>query len=488
MLEFGSRRAQGYDGAIYGARATYIGGCQGTACVLADRDHGIPAGGTMAHSWVQMFDSEYEAFKAYADIYPDNCVFLVDTYNVLKSGVPNAIRVAKEMAEKGIRAKGIRLDSGDIAYLSVEARKMLNDAGFSDMQIMASNSLDEYLVRDLIVQGAQIDSFGIGERLITSKSEPVFGGVYKLAAVENEEGEIIPKIIGVDLAQRPADSRPFEYITVCPECGTPLVRYEGEAKHYCPNQSGCRPQIIGRIIHFIRRKALDIEGLGEETVELLYENGLVRDVADLYDLRAEQLAPLPRLGEKSADNIIRSVERSKAVPFQRVLFGLGIRFVGETTAKYLAEHFRSLDAVMRATREELVEADEVGGRIADAIIEYFAEEDNLRIIRRLRAAGLQFEAEARRLASEALAGRSFVVSGKFTRSRDEMKELIELHGGRNLAAVSGSVDYLVAGDKMGPAKLKKAEKLGVRIISEEEFIAMIEGGGPVEKAAQQELF
>ena len=301
-------------------------------------------------------------------------------------------------------------------------------------------------------------------------------------------GEIIPKIIGVDLAQRPADSRPFEYITVCPECGTPLVRYEGEAKHYCPNQSGCRPQIIGRIIHFIRRKALDIEGLGEETVELLYENGLVRDVADLYDLRAEQLAPLPRLGEKSADNIIRSVERSKAVPFQRVLFGLGIRFVGETTAKYLAEHFRSLDAVMRATREELVEADEVGGRIADAIIEYFAEEDNLRIIRRLRAAGLQFETEARRLASEALAGRSFVVSGKFTRSRDEMKELIELHGGRNLAAVSGSVDYLVAGDKMGPAKLKKAEKLGVRIISEEEFIAMIEGGGPVEKAAQQELF
>ena len=288
-------------------------------------------------------------------------------------------------------------------------------------------------------------------------------------------GEIIPKIIGVDLAQRPADSRPFEYITVCPECGTPLVRYEGEAKHYCPNQSGCRPQIIGRIIHFIRRKALDIEGLGEETVELLYENGLVRDVADLYDLRAEQLAPLPRLGEKSADNIIRSVERSKAVPFQRVLFGLGIRFVGETTAKYLAEHFRSLDAVMRATREELVEADEVGGRIADAIIEYFAEEDNLRIIRRLRAAGLQFEAEARRLASEALAGRSFVVSGKFTRSRDEMKELIEMHGGRNLAAVSANVDYIVAGDNMGPAKLRKAEKLGVKIISEEEFIAMVGG-------------
>ncbi|WP_462353218.1 NAD-dependent DNA ligase LigA [Alistipes timonensis] len=301
-------------------------------------------------------------------------------------------------------------------------------------------------------------------------------------------GEIIPKIIGVDLSQRPVDSRPFEYITVCPECGTPLVRYEGEAKHYCPNQGGCRPQIIGRIIHFIRRKALDIEGLGEETVELLYENGLVRNVADLYDLRAEQLAPLPRLGEKSADNIIRSIERSKQVPFQRVLFGLGIRFVGETTAKYLAEHFRSLDAVMKATREELVEADEVGGRIADAIIEYFAEDENLQIIRRLRDAGVQFEAEARQLASENLAGRTFVVSGKFSRSRDEMKELIELHGGKNLAAVSGNVDYIVAGENMGPAKLKKAEKLGVKIISEEEFFAMIEGGGPVEKAAQQELF
>ena len=195
VLEFGSRRAQGYSGALYGARAAYIGGCHGTACVIADRDFKIPAGGTMAHSWVQMFDSEYEAFKAYAEIYPDNCVFLVDTYNVLKSGVPNALRVAREvLAPLGIRPKGIRLDSGDIAYLSIRAREMLDEAGYPDMQIMASNSLDEYLVRDLLVQDARIDSFGIGERLITSKSEPVFGGVYKLAAVENDEGTIIPKI------------------------------------------------------------------------------------------------------------------------------------------------------------------------------------------------------------------------------------------------------------------------------------------------------
>ncbi|WP_087064933.1 nicotinate phosphoribosyltransferase [Intestinibacillus massiliensis] len=195
VLEFGSRRAQGYDGAVYGARAAYIGGCHGTACVMADRDFKIPAGGTMAHSWVQMFDSEYDAFKAYAEIYPTNCVFLVDTYNVLKSGVPNAIRVANEvLAPMGIRPKGIRLDSGDIAYLSIKARELLDAAGYPDMQVMASNSLDEYLVRDLLVQGARIDSFGIGERLITSKSEPVFGGVYKLAAVENERGDILPKI------------------------------------------------------------------------------------------------------------------------------------------------------------------------------------------------------------------------------------------------------------------------------------------------------
>ena len=299
-------------------------------------------------------------------------------------------------------------------------------------------------------------------------------------------GEIIPKITGVELAGRSADSRPFKYIDTCPECGTPLVRYEGEAKHYCPNQSGCRPQIIGRIIHFIRRKALDIDGLGEETVELLYENGLVHDISDLYDLRAEQLAPLPRLGEKSAENIVRSVRASLGVPFQRVLFGLGIRFVGETTAKYLADHFRSLDAVMHASREELVEADEVGGKIADAILDYFADSENLRIIGRLRDAGLQFEAEERALASEALAGKSFVISGKFAdHSRDELKELIELHGGRNLAAVSASVDFIVAGENMGPAKLKKAEKLGVRIISEQEFIAMLGGDASSQDAAEK---
>jgi len=194
VMEFGSRRAQGYDGAIFGARAAYIGGCAGTACTISDRDFGIPALGTMAHSWIQMFDTELEAFRVYARMYPSDCTLLVDTYNVLKSGVPNAIRVFnEEILPRGYRPKGIRIDSGDITYLSKEARKMLDEAGFPDCKIVASNSLDEYIIRDILIQGAKVDSFGVGERLITSKSEPVFGGVYKLAAVE-ENGKIVPKI------------------------------------------------------------------------------------------------------------------------------------------------------------------------------------------------------------------------------------------------------------------------------------------------------
>ena len=193
VMEFGSRRAQGSDGAILGARASYIGGCCGTACTIADRDFRVPALGTMAHSWVQLFPSELDAFRAYADVYPDNCVFLVDTYNVLKSGVPNAIKAFEELDKKGYRPGGIRIDSGDIAYLSKKARKMLDNAGFADCKIVVSNSMDEYIIRDLLIQGAEIDSFGVGERLVTSKSEPVFGGVYKLTAIE-ENGQIIPKI------------------------------------------------------------------------------------------------------------------------------------------------------------------------------------------------------------------------------------------------------------------------------------------------------
>ena len=287
-------------------------------------------------------------------------------------------------------------------------------------------------------------------------------------------GEIIPKVTGVELSLRPADSRPLEYITTCPECGTELVRYEGEAKHYCPNQSGCRPQILGRIIHFIRRKAMNIETLGEETIELLFDSGLISCLADLYDLRAEQLAVLPRLGEKSAANIIQSIRNSTQVPFHRVLFALGIRFVGETTAKYLAAHFQSMDAVMGATREELIEAEEVGTKIADSIVDYFADEQNRAIIEHLRSAGLQFVAEQKSTLSDSLAGLTFVISGSFANhSRDELKAMIEAHGGKNLAAVSSNTNFLLAGDKIGPAKLQKATKLGVKIISEQEFMEMV---------------
>ena len=298
-------------------------------------------------------------------------------------------------------------------------------------------------------------------------------------------GEIIPKITGVEFSERSAESQPFEYITHCPECGSELVRVEGEAKHFCPNSRGCKPQIIGRIEHFVKRKAMDIEGLGSETIELLWQNDMLHNIADIYHLDSAQIAALPRLGEKSADNIQQGVERSKEVPFERVLFALGIRFVGETTAKYIASHFRTLDAIMAASRDELAEAEEVGAKIADSIVDYFADEDNRTIIEHLRQAGLQFEVREKRKDSNALNGKSIVISGKFTgRSRDDMKAIVEAHGGRNIAAVSANVDFIVAGDNMGPAKRQKAEKLGITILSEAEFFAMIEGAEGAESNAE----
>jgi DNA ligase (NAD+) len=300
-------------------------------------------------------------------------------------------------------------------------------------------------------------------------------------------GEIIPKITGVDVEARGADSKPLEYITHCPECGSPLVRVEGEAKHFCPNSTSCKPQIIGRIEHFVKRKAMDIEGLGGETIELLWENGLIRDISDIYYLDGHQLATLPRLGEKSAANILEGVRRSKDVPFERLLFALGIRYVGETTAKYLAEHFRTLDAIATATLSELAEAEEVGAKIAESIIEYFAAEENKHIIDRLREAGLQLEIKDKVRSSNALEGKSVVVSGKFPGlSCDDMKALVEQHGGRNLAAVSANVDFIVAGDNMGPAKRQKAEKLGVTILTLEEFISIISDAPQMEVVQEEE--
>jgi DNA ligase (NAD+) len=288
-------------------------------------------------------------------------------------------------------------------------------------------------------------------------------------------GEIIPKIVGVDKTRRPENSEPLVYATVCPVCGSELVKPVGEAKHYCPNESGCSPQILGKIEHFVSRRAMNIEGIGEETADLMFAEHLIRNVADIYDLTKEQIVQLERMGSRSADNIIEGISKSKDVPFTRVLFALGIRYVGETTAKKIALAFRSLDAIRNASPDDLRQVDEVGDRIAQSIIQYFADDNNLAIIERLKTAGLKFEVETddNEILSDRLYGKNIVVSGHFTRPRDELKQLIERHGGKNVSSVNSNTDYLIAGDKMGPAKLQKAEKLGVKIISETEFFEMI---------------
>ncbi|MBB3122695.1 DNA ligase (NAD+) [Mesoflavibacter sabulilitoris] len=289
-------------------------------------------------------------------------------------------------------------------------------------------------------------------------------------------GEIIPKIIAVNLEERPVDSKPTEYITNCPECNTPLERIEGEAKHYCPNYNGCNPQIIGRIQHYISRKAMDIEGLGGETVALLVNAGLISNFADLYELTKEDILPLDRMAEKSADNLIAGIEASKQIPFERVLFAIGIRFVGETVAKKLAQHYKSIDALQNASIEELVNVDEIGTKIAESVVDFFSNEENQKIISRLKSYGVQLEISAEKLANQTnkLEGNIFVVSGVFYQvSRTDLKKLIEDNGGKVSSSISSKTNYVVAGDKMGPSKKEKAEKIGVEIISEEDFLLMI---------------
>lgn len=289
-------------------------------------------------------------------------------------------------------------------------------------------------------------------------------------------GEIIPKIIGVDFEKRPLLSSPTVYITHCPECGTELSRKAGEAQHYCPNYYECPPQIIGRIEHYISRKAMDIDGLGGETVALLFRNNLVTDYADLYTLKKEDVLPLERMAEKSADNLIKSIEQSKNVPFDRVLFALGIRFVGETVAKKLARHYKNIDALMNASYNELIEVDEIGDKIALSIRSFFKNEGNLELLNRLRTYGVQFELEekASTKISDKFSGMTMVVSGKFeTFSRDEIKQKIEDYGGKNGSSITGKTSVVVAGADMGPAKLEKATKLGIPIWSEEDFISQL---------------
>ena len=286
-------------------------------------------------------------------------------------------------------------------------------------------------------------------------------------------GEIIPKVVGVDYAKREAGLEPFVYITTCPECGTPLVRETGEAKHFCPNDTGCPPQILGRIEHFISRKAMNIEGLGPETVELLYRTGLVHDIADLYSLTVDKIKNLDRLGDKSADNIIGSIENSKSVGFERVLYALGIRYVGEVTAKKLAAHFGNIDAIMDASFDELITVDEVGAKIAESILHHFSEPKNREQVEQLEAAGVQLQIKQAQRASDKLKDATFVISGTFEIPRDDVKALVEENGGKMVSSISKNLSYLIVGDNMGPAKLEKALKLGVKMISLQELREII---------------
>jgi len=290
-------------------------------------------------------------------------------------------------------------------------------------------------------------------------------------------GEIIPKIVGVDLTQRPAESTPTTYITNCPECGTLLQREEGEAQHFCPNSTGCPPQITGRIQHFISRKAMDIDGLGAETVELLFKEGLIENYADLYTLTKEQIIPLERMAEKSAENLVQGIADSVKIPFERVLFGLGIRFVGETVAKTLVKAYKNIDALMAASAEELMEVNEIGQRIAESVVSFFKENKNREIIDELKRYGLQFSLTEEQLQNQTdlLKGKTLVVSGVFENlERTELKKLIEDNGGKVSSSISSKTSYLVAGNNMGPSKRTKAESLGVPIISETDFMKLIQ--------------
>lgn len=289
-------------------------------------------------------------------------------------------------------------------------------------------------------------------------------------------GEIIPKIIGVDLSKRKTDTETTRYITHCPECNTELKRNEGEANHFCPNENGCPPQVIGKMEHFVSRKAMNIDSLGGETIVQLYEAELLKNIADLYDLKKEQLLPLERMAEKSAQNLIDGIEASKQVPFERVLYAIGIRHVGETTAKKIAKKVKKLDALISMSKEQLLEIDEVGEIIAESIADYFSNQNNKVIINRLKIAGLQFEIseEQHQQSSDKLKDMTIVISGVFEKhSRDEYKDMIELNGGKNSSSISKKTSFVLAGDNVGPEKLRKAESLGVKLMSEDEFLELL---------------
>lgn len=389
---------------------------------------------------------------------------------VATDGIVLKVNSLRQQKNLGFTAKSPRWA---IAYKfqAERAETRLNSVSFQVGRTGAVTpvaNLEPVLLAGTVVKRASLHNADIIEGLDLHIGDQVY--------VE-KGGEIIPKIVGVNTEARTMMiGEKVRFITRCPECKTPLVRPEGEAAHYCPNDSGCPPQIKGRIEHFVTRKAMNIN-IGPETVEDLFNVGLVKNIADLYDLRITDLLTLERWAEKSARNLMNSLRESKAVPFERVLYALGIRYVGETVAKRLASSFHSIDRLMEASFEQLVDVDEIGDRIAQSVVAYFSDAENRQIVERLRAQGLQMEVSEDVLAnrSERLKGLTFVISGTFTQhSRDEYKAMIEQHGGKNTGSVSGKTSYILAGENMGPAKLEKAAKLSVRIIREDEFLKMIE--------------
>jgi DNA ligase (NAD+) len=417
----------------------------------------VPKEAKLAHSMEEVFQ-----FIDYWDVHRNNLPYETD-------GVVIKVNSFQHQDELGFTAKSPRWA---IAYKfkSEQVSTKLNSISYQVGRTGAITpvaNLEPVQLAGTVVKRASLHNADQIEKLDVRIGDTVF--------VE-KGGEIIPKIIAVDFSKRAENSEPTKYITHCPECNTELVRSEGEANHYCPNFYGCPPQIIGRIQHYISRKAMDIEGLGGETVALLFNNGLVHNYADLYELTVEQILPLERMAQKSAENLVKGVENSKTVPFERVLYALGIRFVGETVAKKLAKHYKNIDALSQASLMDLVLVDEIGERIAQSVIDFFENQENRHIIDRLKSYGVQFETIeiVNPNATDKLAGKTFVVSGVFEQfSRDDLKKAIEDNGGKVGSSISAKTDFVVAGANMGPAKLEKAVKLNIPIISENDFMKLI---------------
>ncbi|UNY98238.1 NAD-dependent DNA ligase LigA [Zhouia spongiae] len=384
-------------------------------------------------------------------------------------GVVVKVNSVQQQEELGYTAKSPRWAMA-YKFKTEQASTLLNTISYQVGRTGAITpvaNLEPVLLGGTIVKRASLHNADQIEKLDVRVGDTVF--------VE-KGGEIIPKIVGVDFTRRDVGSVPTDYITDCPECNTELIRKEGEAQHYCPNYYGCPPQITGRIQHFISRKAMDIEGLGGETVELLYKEGLINDYADLYELTKEQVLPLERMADKSAENLITGIEKSKEIPFERVLYALGIRFVGETVAKKLAREYKSIEKLMAASTEELINVDEIGEKIAESVTDFFANEQNTAIVNRLQKHGIQLEISAESLQNQTdkLKGCNFVISGVFEKvTRNELKKLIEDNGGKVVSSISSKTSFVVAGDKMGPSKKDKAEKLNIPLISEDDFLEMI---------------